>query len=262
MIKIGLIGGSGLENTDFMKKNGEQSISTIYGSPSSAYKVYESKNASFYRLDRHGDDHSLAPHIINYRANIEGFKNIGVERIIAFTAVGSTNLDLKPGDIVIPDNGVDFTNGRESTFYSKGNVRHIDLSYPFCPELRESVIKAADKAGIIVKNGGCYVCTNGPRLETAAEIKFFQSNGWDLVGMTLFPEVALAREREICYLNVSLVTNYAAGIEAGAKLTISEVTEAGRKAVERIVKILENLPPFINEERSCPCKDALVGSGF
>lgn len=262
MIKIGLIGGSGLENAAFMKKNCEQSIPTIYGSPSSAYKVYESEKTVFYHLDRHGDGHSLAPHIINYKANIEGFKNIGVERIIAFTAVGSTCMDLKPGDIVLPDNAVDLTSGRDCTFYSKEDVRHIDLSYPFCPELRESFIKSANKAGIPVKCGGVYVCTNGPRLETAAEIKFFQSNGWDLVGMTLFPEVALAREKEICYLNVSLVTNYAAGIEAGAKLTASEVTANGRKSVKRIEKILENLPAFISQERSCPCKDALEGSGF
>lgn len=262
MLKVGLIGGSGLEKASLMRKRGEEAVSTIYGCPSSTYKIYESENVIFYRLDRHGADHHLAPHVINYRANIEGFRSLGVDKIVAFTAVGSVCKALKPGDILIPDNGVDFTNGRDSTFYPKGDVRHIDFSYPFCPDLRQSVIKSAEKSAITLKDGGVYVCTNGPRLETAAEIKFYQSNGWDIVGMTLFPEAALAREREICYLNVSLVTNYGAGIEAGAKLTTSELTENGGKAVEKIDKLLENLPHFLQNDRTCPCKDALFGSGF
>lgn len=262
MLKIGLIGGSGLENIASIKKIGEEKLTTPYGEPSSIYRVYEKDGITFYQLNRHGDNHCVAPHLVNYRANINGFKMLGVERIIAFTAVGSLHKKYPSGTIAACHNAIDFTHGRTSTFFEGVEVRHIDFSYPFCDNLRKSFFQAVNKSGYEIVDGGIYVCTNGPRLETAAEINFYRSINCDFVGMTLFPEAPLARESEICYLNISTVTNYAAGVETKHKLTSTEIVENGRLAAVKIAKIIGNLPSFIETERDCPCKEALKGSGF
>lgn len=262
MIKIGLIGGSGFEKAGLMSKIGEETVDTRYGKPSSPYTVFEKDGVRFFRLDRHGKDHCFAPHLINYRANMEGFRLLGVDRIIALASVGSADKKYSAGDIVLPDNGMDFTWGRHSTFFDSPPVRHIDLTCPFCKDLQDVFLKAAAEAGAIVKEGGVYACSNGPRLETAAEVNFFKSAGASFIGMTLFPEAALARELEICYLNVSTVTNMAAGIEPGKKLTSSEVAENGASAAQTLSRILEKLPAYIIGERSCGCRSALSGSGF
>lgn len=262
MLKIGLIGGSGLENIASIKKIGEVKLTTPYGEPSSIYRVYEKDDITFYQLNRHGDNHCIAPHLVNYRANINGFKMLGVERIIAFTAVGSLHKKYPSGTIAACHNAIDFTHGRTSTFFEGVEVRHIDFSYPFCDDLRKSFFQAVNKSGYEIVDGGIYVCTNGPRLETAAEINFYRSINCDFVGMTLFPEAPLARESEICYLNISTVTNYAAGVGMKHKLTSTEIVENGRLATVKIAKIIGNLPSFIETERDCPCKEALKGSGF
>ena len=259
MIKLGIIGGSGLYDIDGFTYKSEQTVETEYGAPSDSYRVFEYRGIEFYFLNRHGRDHSVPPHKVNYRANIDGFKQLGIENIISITATGGINRVFNPGDVILPDNAIDMTNGREQTFYDKGTIYHIDFTEPFCMRLRGLVKIAAEKAGVDIKDGGVYVCTNGPRLETAAEIKAFDRWGGDLVGMTLFPECSLAREREICYTNISIITNYGAGT-GKTKLTVEEVIEEMGKAADKIKKIVSVLPDVYNTERDCACTYALTGT--
>ncbi len=257
-MKLGIIGGSGLYDIEGFEFIGEESVNTEWGAPSDAYRHFSYKGVDFYFLNRHGRSHGIPPHSVNYRANIAGFEKLGVERIVSFTAVGGIK-GVKPGDIVISSNAIDMTSGRAHTFYDGGLIHHIDFTEPFCPELRSLLAESAQRAGVEVKDSGVYVCTNGPRLETAAEIKYFASIGGDTVGMTLFPEAPLAREKEICYANVSIITNYAAGT-SDAKLTTVEVVETMKGATERIKAIVSALPDSYTVNRKCFCKDALEGT--
>jgi 5'-methylthioadenosine phosphorylase len=258
MMKLGIIGGSGLYDIDGFEYGGEEMLGTDWGEPSGAYRKFVYKGVELYFLNRHGANHSIPPHKVNYRANIDGFSKLGVERIISFTAVGGIS-GAEPGDIVLPDNAIDFTSGREQTFYDGGLIHHIDFTEPFCPELRMLVKESAAASGTKLWDGGVYLCTNGPRLETAAEIKAFGGLGATLVGMTLFPEAPLAREREICYANVSVVTNLAAGA-AGSKLTADEVVETMKAATDRIKTLISFLADKYTVNRDCSCKSALSGT--
>ena len=262
MLTIGIIGGSGFEKLGFSECVEVKYLDTAFGKPSAPYRVYKTENITIYQLNRHGDLHNIAPHLVNYRANIEGFKQLGVNRIIALTSVGAIDTIYRPEDIVLPYNAIDFTHGRVSTFFDKDVVQHVDLTNPFCQDLRKSFVKAADIAGAEVKEGGIYICVNGPRLETAAEINYFKTIGADIVGMTLFPEVTLARETEICYLNVSIVTNYAAGVVINHKLTVNEITENAGFASEKLLKILRHLWQTVEQSRKCYCSNALEGTSF
>lgn len=260
MVKVGIIGGSGLENISGIKYDGEIELETDYGTPSSTYKQYSLSNCIFYIISRHGKSHNIPPHKVNYRANIQGFKKLGVTHIIAFTAVGSINKDFQVGSMLLLDNAIDFTKNRINTFYHDNTCCHIDLTNPFCQDLRQNIKQVAKSKNISLFDGGLYLCTEGPRFETAAEIKMFQQFGVDVVGMTLFPEVTLAREVEICYSNVSIVTNLAAGIEEDKKLTMDEVSEIGSKFNDTICNIIEGLSEILSSERSCICSDALKGA--
>jgi len=256
-MKVGIIGGSGLYEIDGFLSKDEITIHTDYGQPSDSYRIFEYKGHEFYFLNRHGRSHSIPPHNVNYRANIEGFYKLGVERIFSFTAVGGIK-DVKPGDIVVPDNGIDKTEGRKGTFFDDGLICHIDFTEPFCPELRDVLLSAAEKGGVSAKDGGVYVTTNGPRLETAAEINYYKMIGCDYVGMTLFPECVLAREKELCYANVSIITNYAAGA-TNEKLTADEVVEMMKASTEKIKSLVSNIPEFLKYDRKCGCPSALNG---
>lgn len=260
MLNIGIIGGTGLESITGFKLRSTENIKTNYGEPSSAYRVYESDGLNIYQLNRHGDNHSILPHNINYRANISGFKALGVECIVSFSVVGGINAAYNVGDLILLDNAIDFTSGRANTLYDK-SVVHVDLSHPFCDDLNNALISASTAAGIKLQSG-VYICTEGPRLETAAEIKMFRMMGADVVGMTLFPEVTFAREAEICYANISSVTNMAAGMVKGHKLTSDELVENGRKSALNIIKIVENLPSKLKYSRKCPCANALHGAAI
>ncbi len=260
MIKVGIIGGSGLESIDGMVFDGETALDTPFGAPSSPYRAYGLGDCLFYVISRHGDRHVIPPHSVNYRANIYGFKLLGVTRIVTFSAVGGINPAYGTGSLVLAGNAIDFTGGRANSFYDEGSCVHVDLTCPFCPDLREDVKKAAGLKGAELIDGGVYVCTNGPRFETAAEIKMFAAMGADMVGMTMFPEVSLAREAEICYASVNVVTNPAAGVAAERALTADEVTEAGAGAAEGARNIISGLSEILKEERGCRCKDALKGS--
>lgn len=254
-MRIAIIGGTGVYDPKFLENPEEIIVSTPYGDVKILKGIYYGEEVGF--LARHGVKHSVPPHRINYKANIWALKSLGVERILATTAVGSLKMNLEPGDLVLLDQFIDFTKGRDYTFYdgSDGKVIHIDFSEPYCPELRKIFIDEARNLGIKLHPFGTYICTEGPRFETPAEIKMFANFG-DVVGMTNIPEVVLARELEICYVAVSLVTNYAAGISK-APLTHQEVLSAMAENIEKVRNLFSTVIPKIPKERNCPCKSAL-----
>jgi 5'-methylthioadenosine phosphorylase len=259
---VGIIGGSGLHEIPGLEFTGERRVSTPFGEPSAPYRTGAVSGVSVVFLQRHGLNHTIAPHLINYRANIRGFRELGVSRIISVNATGGIAPDLRPGDIVVPDQVLDMTQGaRTSTFYEDGQVVHIDFTDPYCPELRALIKEAGKKIGTDIRDTGTYICVNGPRLESRAEIGLFGSMGADVVGMTGMPEAALARELEICMASISVVTNYAAGI-TGRKLTTEEVIEKMKESNERISRLVGEALPLIPLQRSCPCKDALEGASM
>lgn len=256
MPKIGIIGGSGLYQISGLTITEFARIATPYGSPSDAYAIGDFSGRDFVFLPRHGSEHRVPPHKINYRANIWGFKELKVERIISIGAAGGIGRCTKPGMIIIPDQIVDMTSGRESTFYDGDDVVHVDFTEPYCPELRSSLFRAAENSGIELKRSGTYVCVNGPRLETGAEIKMFLKAGFDIVGMTAMPEAILAREAELCFVGINVVTNYAAGI-AEKRLTTTEVMETMRKAATLVGRLLQKTFHLIPGNRGCYCRNAL-----
>lgn len=257
MVRIGIISGSGLYGIPGLKINGKKKISTPFGSPSDSYTRGTIGTSEVLFLPRHSSRHNLPPHMINYRANIWGFKKLGVKRIISVSAVGGIRKDLNPGDIVVLDQIIDMTRARKSTFYDgKTGVIHVDLTHPFCPEMRRILVKAGKIAGIPLVGRGTYAAVDGPRLETAAEIRAFGILGSDVVGMTAMPEASLARELEICYAGLSVVANFAAGIKKD-KLTTAEVMETMRDTTSKISVLLREILLLMPRERTCPCKETL-----
>jgi len=249
---VAIIGGTGL---DSLLKNSKQiRIGTPYGFPSSLQiGEVDGKRVAF--LQRHGVGHLVPPHRVNYRANIYALHEIGVERIVATNAVGAINLDFKPGDIVIPHDLIDFTRRRHPTFYDEAPVTHIDFSLPYCREVRQVLIDESKKLGEKVLDHAVYVCTEGPRYETPAEIQMLRKLGGDIVGMTSVPEAVLARELEICYAALCFVSNMAAGIEE--KLTTKEVIDMSKTVIPKIHKILIEAIRHLPKDRECPCAGSL-----
>jgi 5'-methylthioadenosine phosphorylase len=255
--KIGIIGGSGLYEIKGLSIKKRERITTPFGKPSDKYLIGKLGNADVIFLPRHGGHHAIPPHMINYRANIWGFKKLGVSRIISVSAVGGIKKGLTPGSIVVMDQIIDMTKNRKSTFYNGRNgVVHIDFTEPFCPEMRQIILKAGKLAKVSLINVGTYVAVEGPRLETASEIKAFSLLGADVVGMTGMPEALLARELEICYSGISVVANYAAGISK-KKLTTTEVMEVMKASTEKIKHLLKETFTLLPEHRKCPCREAL-----
>lgn len=260
MAIIGIIAGSGLYDMPGLELLDERVMDTQYGRPSSPYKIGRVEGVEVAFLGRHGLDHSIPPHKINYRANIMGFKLLGAQRVISINATGGIAAHCAPGDIFVTDQVIDLTQGaRQGTFFDSGDVAHIDFTEPFCPQMRTSALNAANTAGVKVHDRGTYICVNGPRLESRAEIKAFSMLGADIVGMTCMPEASLAREAELCMLTLSIVTNYAAGISK-VKLTSTEVIENMAQANERIKTLVRQTLLGLPLERTCPCKDALQGA--
>ncbi len=264
MAKLGIIGGSGLYGVPGFLHLKEECVSTPFGEPSGPYLIAgiaDDAGTQVVFLPRHGTKHSIPPHKVNYRANIWGMRELGVERILGINAVGGIDPELPPGSIVLPDQALDFTQGaRPSTFHDGPDVVHIDFTDPYCPEIRAALLKASQAEGIPVTSGATYVCTNGPRLESRAEIEFFRRAGAHIVGMTGMPEAALARELELCYAAVSVITNFAAGVSAANKLTTTEVVETMAKSTASVMALLKKTFFLIPEQRGCPCKDALSGT--
>lgn len=254
---MAIIGGTGL---DALLSAAEQvRIGTPHGLPPPiSVGSVEGKKVAF--LPRHGVHHSIPPHRINYKANLYALLELGVERIIAVNAVGAIDVNLKPGDLVIPHDFIDFTKLRQSTFYDETPVTHIDVSQPYCPEIREVLIKSAKKHVKRVRDHAVLVCTEGPRYETPAEIEMFRRLGGDVVGMTGVPEAVLARELEICYSNICFVSNMAAGIQK--RLTAQEVVRVAEEKMAVIEKVLRETISLLPENRNCPCVHALEDARF
>ena len=253
MIKlIGIIGGSGVyEITHKADSCTEKIIRTDYGDVEVSILEIFGKKVAF--IPRHAAGHSIPPHKINFRANIDALKNVGVTKIIATNSVGSMNEDMPPGSFVIPDDFLDFSQDRVKTFY-EDKVVHIDVTEAYCPSLRDVLAQSGD-----VILGGTYVCTEGPRFETPAEIKMFKMLGGDLVGMTGVPEVTLAREREICYNSICIVSNYASGISPD-ELTIDEVFEMVAKKEHELLELIYNFIKNVDDDADCMCNHALDGA--
>lgn len=249
---IGIIGGSGVyEITHKADSCTTQIVKTGYGEVEVSLLEIFSKKVAF--IARHASGHSIPPHNINFRANIDALKAVGVTKIIATNSVGSMNEQMPPGSFVIPDDFLDFTQNRPNTFY-EDKVVHIDVTQPYCPELRDELANCGD-----VILGGTYVCTEGPRFETPAEIKMFKMLGGDLVGMTGLPEVVLAREREICYNSICIVSNYASGISK-QELTIDEVFEMVAQKEVELLDLLYNFIKNVDDSSDCTCHHALDGA--
>lgn len=240
MSRLAIIGGTGLSQLADLKIIKSDSLSTPYGAPSAEFITGELNGKEVIFLARHGNPHSIVPHKINYCANIWGLKQLGVGNIIAVAAVGGITPEMIPAHIVIPDQIIDYSYGRKHTFFEgQGDpVTHIDFSYPYSQTLRARLIHAAKQAGVSISPIGTYGCTQGPRLETAAEIKRMEQDGCDLVGMTGMPEAALAKELAINYATVSVVANWAAGKTEG-EITLSEIEQNLHKGMANAAELLK-----------------------
>lgn len=255
--EIAIIGGTGLEA--LLKDAERVQIGTPYGIPPQILiGTLHDRQVAF--LPRHGRGHEVPPHKINYRANIYALHQLGVERIIATNAVGAINKNLKPGDLIVPHDFIDLTRFRPTTFYEDAPVTHVDMSQPYCPQERASLIRTARRQGVKVGNRSVMVCTEGPRLETPAEIEMFRRLGGDMVGMTGVPEAVLSRELEICYATVCFVTNMAAGMQE--RLTTSEVKKVAKKIGPTVKKLLSETVKELPSKRNCPCVNALENARF
>lgn len=255
-VRIAIIGGTGVYDPNILTNIRDEKVNTPYGEVGLKIGDYQGKSVAF--LNRHGTGHSVPPHLVNYRANIAALKELGVKSIFATAAVGSLNMNMAPGHFVFADQFLDFTKVRKHTFYEGGDqgVVHIDMTDPYCPELRQVLAGAAAELGLTYHRYGTYVTTEGPRFETPAEIKMYKLLGGDLVGMTSVPEVVLAREKEMCYANISMVTNYAAGISP-TKLTHQEVLDVMAANAENLRKLAMKAISLIDPERGCLCQDAM-----
>lgn len=254
MPSYGLIGGTGLGK--LLKKAKERRRKTPYG-PVDFYEGAINDETVFF-IARHGKKHQFPPHKIPYRANIWLLYKLGVERVMALNAVGAINQEISPGDIVVPHDFVDFTKQRPLTFYDAPPVTHIDVSVPYCPEVRDAILRAARRCGERTWEKAVMACTEGPRYETPAEVRMISISGCDVVGMTGIPEAPLARELGMCYATLCFVSNAAAGLQK--RLTASEVIRMADEKLPKIREIVVKTIDLIPKNRKCLCKSALEGA--
>jgi 5'-methylthioadenosine phosphorylase len=252
--EIGIIAGTGRLHFDMLEDAAEVAVETPYGEPSCKVTlgILHGKRIAFLR--RHGVRHEIKPHMINYRANIWALKHLGVERMLATGAVGSLRKSIKPGDLVVIDQFIDFTKFRRGTFFDGTEGRHVSLVEPFCPEVRAALIGACKTLNLKCRNSGTYACIEGPRLSTAAESRMFARDA-DVIGMTLVPEAQLAREAELCYAAIVGVSDYDAGVGMPpSRQEASDIIKRNTADVEKIIiDAIEKTPA----KRNCACKDAL-----
>jgi 5'-methylthioadenosine phosphorylase len=258
--EIGIIGGTGVYDQKNFEDVKEIKVFTPFGKTSDLISLGTFGNVKVAFIPRHGKNHTVPPHRVNYRANVWALKQLGVNRIIASAAVGSLREDYGPGIFVIPDQFIDRTKKRLDTFYEGGQVCHISAADPFCGQLRSFFIETAHKLGLDVKEKGTYVCIEGPRFSTRAESRLFQMWNADVVGMTLYPECVLAREAELCYVSISIVTDY--DVWAENPVSTKEVIEKARKSNEDLRKLILEAIPRLPKIKTCNCcsalKDALM----
>ena len=241
---LAILGGSGLTQLSTLGETRRISARTAYGEPSGPLTLGRIGGREVLFLARHGDAHSIPPHQVNYRANIQALKDAGASRIASVATVGGIRKDFGPGALVVPDQLIDYTWGRISTFFEGPGtkVTHIDFTEPYSAALRKSILAAAKACGESVADGGCYGTTQGPRLETAAEIARMERDGADLVGMTAMPEAALAREAGLEYAAIAVVANHAAGKgDSAHAISLTDIEAVVAKAMQRVLRILEKL---------------------
>lgn len=256
--RIGVIGGSGLYDMEDLKEVKRIKVDTPFGEPSDEYVMGKLEGREVVFLPRHGKGHRILPSELNYRANIYGFKKLGVEWIISVSSVGSFKEGLRPLDILIPDQFFDRTNqARKYTFFGEGVVAHIAFSEPVCPNLSEILYAAGVEKGFRMHKGGTYLNMEGPAFSTRAESRIYKSWGVDIIGMTNMPEARLAREAEICYATMALITDYDSWKEKEEGVVVEMVMENLRKNVHRAKEILREAVKRIPEERNCLCARAL-----
>lgn len=257
LASIGIIGGTGIYDPTIFNVLDEIEIKTPYGEASDRITLCTFKEKRIAFIPRHGRTHQIPPHKINYQANIWAMKEIGVNVILAPSAVGSLKKEYKPGDIVLPDQFIDFTKKRNYTFYDGPRVCHISQAEPFCPELREIMIKGLEQLNYKVHPSGTYICIEGPRFSSKAESNYYRTLlKADIIGMTLIPECILAREMEMCYVSISTITDY--DVWAETSVSSKEIIETLNRNISKITKLLLTIIPNITEERkSCNCSKSL-----
>jgi 5'-methylthioadenosine phosphorylase len=254
---VGIIGGSGLYDIEGMTAVREVKIRTPFGEPSDAIILGTLEGVRVAFLPRHGRGHRISPSELPAKANIYALKSLGVERIISVAAVGSLREEMQPMDVVIPDQLIDRTKGRDSTFFSGGIVAHVSLAEPFCPVLSGVSFEASLKVGARAHKGATYMVMEGPQLSTRAESNLYRSWGAGIIGMTASPEAKLAREAEMCYATLALVTDYDCWHEVHEAVTASMILTNLCKALDTVRRILKVLLPAIPHERDCACGRAL-----
>jgi 5'-methylthioadenosine phosphorylase len=256
---VGVFGGSGFYN--LLEGAVEQvSVHTPYGPPSDSIGVGRIGDMRVAFLPRHGPHHRIPPHAINYRANLWAMAALGVSRLIAPTAAGSLQPHVKPGDFVVCDQFVDRTYSREQTFFDGPRVVHVSTADPYCPDLRAHSISVGRAMGITVHDRGTVVVVQGPRFSTRAESRWFSSQGWHVINMTQYPEVTLARELQMCYVNIALITDYDAGVDgegSRAPVSVNEVVQVMNANNDRVRQLIRDLLPRLGGDRPCACGRAL-----
>ena len=258
--RIGVLGGSGLYGMEGLVIEEERTIETPFGAPSDAFVLGTLEGQKVAFLPRHGRGHRLLPSELNFRANIWGFKTLGVERIISVSAVGSMKIEYAPTEIVVPDQFFDRTRHRVDTFFGDGLVAHVGFANPVCPDLIPEFVAGARTAGATVHEGGTYICMEGPTFSTRAESEVYRSWGMDIIGMTNLQEAKLAREAEICYATLAMVTDYDCWHEEEEDvngMAVMEVVQANATMAQEVVKAVVTR---LSSERTCACKDALAHS--
>jgi len=259
---VGVFGGSGfyrlLHDVEMIE------VDTPYGPPSDRVAIGVVEGVPVAFLPRHGSGHTLPPAAINYRANVWALKELGVTRVIAPTAAGSLQAHVRPGDFVVCDQFVDRTNGRQDTYYPDGpTVAHVGSADPYCPVMRELATAVGREQGVTMHDGGTVVVIQGPRFSTRAESRWFASQGWRVVNMTPYTEAILARELELCYVNISLIPDYDAGLEGAPEVppvSVEEVERFFASNNDRVRSLIVRLIPRLPAERDCPCATAMRGA--
>ncbi len=261
--RIGIFGGSGFYS---LFDNAEEiEMETPYGKPSDKITIGEIAGCKVAFLPRHGRDHKFAPHTIPYKANLWAFKELGVEKIIAPTAAGSLQSNIKPGEFVVCDQFVDRTYGRAQTFYDGPKIIHVSCADPYCPEMRKLAVDCCKNLSIPVHEKGTVVVIEGPRFSTKAESRWYQQSGFEVINMTQCPEAYLAKELNMCYVNISLITDYDAGLigQSGIKpVDAKEVVEVFNKNISKVKELILEMVKNMPSERVCECKNSLVDAAI
>ena len=256
-IKIGIIGGSGIYDIEGVKNVEAIKVNTPYGTPSDKIIIGVLEGVRFAFLPRHGREHKISPSELNFRANIYAFKKLGVEKVLSISAVGSLKEELKPRDFVIPDQLFDRTKNRASTFFGDGIVAHVSFAEPFCPGFRQIAYETAKQLGITVHKGGIYICIEGPQFSTKVESNTYRHLGFSIIGMTALPEAKLAREAEMCYVSIALVTDYDCWKE-DEEVSVEKILANLSANSDNAKKFIKTILPKLKDSGVCACSNALA----